>query len=107
MNIAESNKLIADFMGLPLYRKNDDRYEWEESHITSLWFPKEMLYPTNWEWLMPVVRKCHMFNPSDGWSKADRIENIIPRHAFERNDIKEVYEAVVEFILWHNENYKK
>ena len=66
MTTTESNKLIAEFMGatgVPLYQPTE--YEMygiiesipdgeDEQHF---FLPKEMLFHTSWDWLMPVVEK--------------------------------------------------
>ena len=85
-----SNKLIAEFMGLkehegsyylPLYNSGD-------------WVPDvELEYHTSWDWLMPVVQNIEQ----DCEGVPQEMLNISLY-----SDINEVYKAVVEFIKNQN-----
>ena len=80
----KDNKLIAEFMGL-----NIDR------GVQSDYMEHELKYHTSWDWLMPVIEKC--VRTGDDTDKWDNIFN-----ALTTLSIKEVYEAVVEFIKQYN-----
>ena len=69
------NKLISEFMGVkyPMLKGS------------------ELQYHTSWDWLMPVVAKCHEIN-----KLSIRLE-IGDRNMYGAN-IEVVYDAVVEFI---------
>jgi len=103
----KENKLIAEFMGYKLVSCNHGK-AWDigkcipsKDHL----FPiqgvlhtgNELKFHTSWDWLMPVVAKCHEEN-----SKAIRLE-IGHRNMYGAN-ISIVYEAVVEFINQYNKN---
>ena len=80
----KDNTLIAEFMGL-----NIDR------GVQSDYMEHELKYHTSWDWLMPVIEKC--VRTGDDTDKWDNIFN-----ALTTLSIKEVYEAVVEFIKQYN-----
>ena len=89
----EDNKLIAEFMGLPkekvglkqevIYGLNQD--DW--------YTPDNLNYHLSWDWLMPVVQKIEQ----DCEGVPQEMLNISLY-----SDIKEVYNAVIEFIKNQN-----
>jgi hypothetical protein len=106
MNTQENNRLIAEFMGAtPIMLGASKEYEMygiieciedgeDEKHF---FIDDEMLFNTSWDWLMQVV---------------ERIEQVVQGvesaevHLSIYSTIDEVYQAVVEFIKWYNEqNY--
>lgn len=151
MDITQSNKLIAEFMGdrieirsfgdaLP--RRDSYYYVSGEknfylglvggSNIDYLWEREvyKMKYHTSWDWLMPVVEKIESIEFSRDlcdititWHYDINIQRnyciIKPDNSFastviDKWDFKSyegklsgTYQAVVQFILWYNENKKK
>ena len=117
--VLEGNKLIAEFMGVaPVY---DDEYEMyqviqviedveDEQHFFT---PKEMLFHSDWNWLMEVVDKLDYLGAkvTIGRMKGD-IEYIDPLNAENKVEvgiacgvkITAVYAAIVQFINWYNSN---
>jgi len=88
MKTEESNKMIAEFMG----NMHDGNVIHEE------------LYDVSWDWLMPVAKKISdikhwSINATLEWLSEDQDRDGL-------YSIEEVYEAVVEFIMWHNKNKK-
>jgi hypothetical protein len=88
----ESNKLIAEFMGFDIDKRN----------------PNTILYHSDWNWLMEVVEKieskgfdvhintcvCRVSDVGE-----DRFEDI---ETFNSNSkLQAVYQAVLEFIKWY------
>ena len=75
----KDNKLIAEFMNVPKFKKAKSN---------------KLLYNVSWDWLMPVVGKClnHIKHQAvlEQWGD---LYNCLPSC-----NIDEVYEAVVEFI---------
>ena len=77
------NKLIAEFMG--------NNYSGVQG------------YSDSWDWLMPVVEKCVTLNDAYELDGHEQVNNAI-QDALWTINIEEVYQAVVEFIKWFNEN---
>jgi hypothetical protein len=109
MTTKESNRLIADFMGIkpsldvhghyfyldmPWFCVREDNLEKVMDAITDY-----VKYDKRWNWLMPVVQKIYSFKIEDE-------PVLIIRDALADASLRGTYDAVVEFILWYNENYK-
>lgn len=109
MNILESNKLIAEFMGGKY--KHNSIVELSDNHV---WLPihgicqytsielgsgKMLKYHTSWDWLIPVVKKCieYAANNEAHDSSVD-LEN-----SLYTCDINKIYIECVDFIKWYNE----
>lgn len=105
----ESNRLIAEFLGAN-YNSNYHEFEMygiiesikdgeNEQHF---FLPSQMLFKTDWNWLMKVVVEC--------FDKSDELYDNGDDKIFKLNDalletnIESLYKAVVEFIEWYNEN---
>jgi hypothetical protein len=56
-------------------------------------------YHNSWDWLMPVVEKC--YNLED-YPETNLVGDIT--FALVDVNIEEVYNAVVKFIVWYNQN---
>jgi hypothetical protein len=84
------NKLIAEFLG---YSQPHPDYP-----DTTYWYKKDfppltiLSFDTDWNWLIQVVKKIESLNKLDS--------------VLINTDIKEVYNACVEFIKWYNEQPK-
>ena len=104
----ESNKLIAEFMGLKDSRVNDERngIVWETQ-------TKGLKYHTSWDWLMHVVETINTmddFNYSvsinyhyTSITDNNTLYDIVDESA-DGNTIEGCYKAVVEFIKWYNKS---
>lgn len=108
MNTTENNKLIAEFMEYP--SNGFGKYICPVKDIPVE--ADELPYHTSWDWLMPVVEKIE---GCDGVSDEEVVtieyhDCIIPYHQGEiraigaDSKIDAVYQAVVAFIKWYNEN---
>lgn len=113
MNIAENNKLIAEFMGLTPdkydYYCNDPstkEYRQRNQYINHAMKLEELEYNSSWDWIMPVVGEIQdKYNHKLGNKALSLVVGI--EKTFEREiDIKETYDKVVRFIKWYNENKK-
>ena len=120
----ESNKLIAEFMGVkPTILGDEITYEMygaidciedgvDEQHF---FLEEQLLFHTSWDWLMPVVEKIEnfIFDENNSYnvtigstnycviqdSNGDTIE-IIKDNG--KSKLETTYQAVVEFINQHN-----
>ena len=123
MNI-ENNKIIAEFLGANPFKEfvNKEIYSYEmygiiesiveDEHSKQFYLPEEMLFDTDWNWLMEVVEKIESFNYDfkilgGCWvvvtdCDTDRNESEEILESFGETKIDTVYNAVVEFIKWHN-----
>tara|TARA_B110000902_G_C14244451_1_gene563721 strand:+ start:30 stop:314 length:285 start_codon:yes stop_codon:yes gene_type:complete len=88
----ESNRLIAEFMGLKKYGYKDENYLVLNKHLS----PEQIPYHTSWDWLMPVAKKIVREVGLDIEYEDEYREHLIDVIPFAK--IEDVYEAVVEFI---------
>jgi hypothetical protein len=119
MNTAESNRLIAEFMGQDFYAPNEFKYEVE--HGAKFFTPDKMQYRKNWSWLMPVVVKinhmdggrystvietnrCKIKDEKYGYPETGEKELIVSESRATMHEA--VFDAVVNFIIWYNEQKK-
>jgi len=84
------NKLIAEFMGLP-EQNNEYENPYSGEYVEAI----ELSYDESWDWLMPVVEACY-----HNGAEEQEIGDIT--HALLDCDMKNLYEAVVEFIKEFN-----
>lgn len=104
----EKNRMLLDFMGeKPGYNSFTGKYDWSDTP----WFtcscntPEEVMdavakyipYNSDWNRLIQVVGKC--LESGDNTDKWDEIFN-----ALSTVNKNTVYEAVVEFVEWYNQN---
>ena len=112
MTTTESNKLIAEFMGYALKRCNNGK-AWDigksipsSEHL----FPiqgvlhtgRELKFNTSWDWLMPVVQIVKERQMFGSQHLIDKIDNVMAVDL----EIDSLYDAVVQFIQWYNQNQK-
>ena len=82
-----TNKLIADFMGL---RFENEKYSVYGNGVNSgsggwtTYRLEELNYHTSWDWLLPVVQKCFEYGHDDYFNMS--------------KPLSDVYELVVQFI---------
>jgi len=89
MNTQENNKIIAEFMGIT--PNEAGVYHVSKHKGYSL---ENLLYHTEWNWLMPVVEKI------------EQVHEGVPQELINLSlfsTIDEVYKAVVEFIKQYNQ----
>jgi len=56
-SILNDNRIIAEYMGWTPCDPNDDSKFIEPAGMRDTWSTSEMLFATDWNWLMPVVAK--------------------------------------------------
>lgn len=107
-----NNKLIAEFLGLETIRFNKEMYllKWKKNLVQ----PKDdtiFKFDTDWNWLMNAVDKIESDNFSIEMNKQEDGDyqclitkgNDIIFQTFSNTKLKATYNAVVEFIKFHNE----
>lgn len=106
MDNTEANLLIAEFMGNKLTLREDSTecYDlegsWDIIHKDDLCVENAVFsYGTSWNVLMPVVRAIGPKSSEDTLELIKALE-----YGLINASIGNVYEAVVEFIKWYNEN---
>lgn len=114
MTVEESNKLIAEFMGLikdqdtPWYRLISDNSLERLPHNVITWSTSksvhetQMCYHISWDWLMPVLDKIKDICFSDeGEETYDSEEFYAIRDCIP--DIGSTYRAILDFIVKYNQ----
>ena len=114
--IAESNKLIADFMGIKI---GVDSYSWRPG-VIDLLTEGNLNYHGAWGWLMPVVEKIesmgyevqigkHLYKKDTNSCIIHDAGNALCIE-FEKTGVSKIintFLAIVEFIKWQNTKTKK
>jgi len=93
----EDNKLIAEFMQWK--KVNAGLIGYETPHSVALIKPSDMLFLTDWNWLMPVAQKIEKYL-CDNQGKVGYFDECL-----QSNDLEVRYQAVVEFINFYNESH--
>lgn len=101
--IERGNKLIVEFMGIEF---KDKGYSNKMAMIKGgFYFPNELLYHSNWDWLIPVVDNisyvCEL-NNNELYRKfynGDNEELLIFRFPMDKT-----WELCIKFIEWYNKN---
>lgn len=105
--IIEGNKLIIDFIGIPLERNGMAYYIHKGYYGIN-----ELLFRRSWDWLMPVVEEIHILREvkevsiSIGRTRIWLTKGgfIQSPHKPENSNITECWLAVIEFLKWYNKN---
>lgn len=113
MDIIEGNRIIAGWMGLDTVtiktaqHPNGFPHAMDEGHGGY----KPLQYHTSWDWLMPVIAKIkdnaedfksRRFRSKYGGEAEDLLDRIDLTLSY--IEIKDVHEAVTNFIQWYNTN---
>ena len=95
----ETNKLIAEFMGLDteVFKSGKVNYYYYDKVSKQEIFLEahELSYNVSWDWLMPVIEKI-----TELCEEPQELDEL--KHALLCVDIKSVYFIVVEFIKEYN-----
>ena len=110
----EGNRIIAEFMGLTPESTTDNRYhntpnrfyKYDTDHwkVSNTCRPETMQYHISWDWLMMAVIKIE---ENLEYNVEINHNNCTITHfetVFGQTKIEAVYNAVIEFIKWFNEN---
>lgn len=104
INTMKTNKLIAEFMELPLVPCNIGTEDgvvtegYQHPKVNSPCTIDGLQYKYSWDWLMPVVEKVFVLSEDEEAWRMD-IES-----GLTTLNIDETYRAVVEFIEYYNKN---
>lgn len=113
MNTTENNKLIAEFMGIN-YQPDSKR-----EFINGAWIINKVHYTKSWDWLIPIVEKIESLDYEIItvliWNKRCSIdidtygekESLFHYAGSSSTKIEAVYNAVVAFIKWYNQQNPK
>lgn len=120
METTESNRLIAEFMGVKMHIDADNPNNYERyvqipnTSCPNGYHVKEARYDSSWDWLMPVVDKIEslgFWSEIQGgvqavtiFGKVNTGVDIISEDDKGYTKIQSVYAAVIRFINWHNQN---
>ena len=118
MNTKESNKLIAEFMGMELYAPNDYDVHGcrammgvELEGDKHFYRAEEMLFHKDWNWLMALVLEIRNHKDFVISNRISANEKNFPKQSAKQmlegvltQNKDTVYEGAVEFIKWYNEN---
>lgn len=107
----ESNRLIAEFMGMPKCGRCEDCGAYQYSAAV-IYQPEDMKYHTSWDWLMPVVEKIDSLGDFTLVKIERNYCQIVNQNAplisiASESKISAVYTAVIQFIQWYNTHNKK
>ena len=125
-NIVENNKFIAEFMGFVADKSFEVKladgintsYYYRKDDVVHL--PEIMKYNCSWDWLMEVVEKIESLPDEENngafffeiyqdsviiFSNGDYINELIEVMG-QGSRINSVYQAVIEFIQWYNQETK-
>lgn len=101
--ITEGNKLIAEFIGwweepgqYGSWYKKDDTAIYVAYSIHNNYPHQDLPFHRSWDWLMPVVEKCYS-SQDDGY-----MDTLCEK--FDFFYIEPMYNAVIKYIKWYNEN---
>jgi hypothetical protein len=95
MNTEKNNKLISEFL-------NDKIIIEDTEYIISRDLPN-MKFDSSWDWIIPVIKKIrNITNAKLSIDLFDTYRNMNLMLSPFHFNIKEVNEAVIEFIEWYN-----
>ena len=100
--IIEGNKLIAEFMGR--CGKVNKNLFWVNIPGVLWVTTDEMKFNSSWDWLMPVIQKMFYMPFGDTPGLSDYFDKHMDEYSFGFHcPIKVVFNKVVEFIKWYNQ----
>ena len=99
----ETNRIIAEFMGIKVPIENGDEIEkLAIENGNELWYAHELEYHDSWEWLMPVVEKIdsigHEVRIGGGVVEIFDVKGNVLIREEGINHQEVVYQAIVRFV---------
>lgn len=104
----EGNKIIAEFMGVPLKSKqitfSNPQIEIEKDRM--------FRYHSSWDWIMPVIENIVLLEESEFNYDAEGMSQLrMSKLQFKAlsitNSIDIIFNSVVAFCKWYNQNKQK
>lgn len=117
MDTTENNRIVAEFMGWKERTDPTERWlgQWKDKKFQ---LHKILFFDTDWNWLMEVVEKINVIDDYRYTVQINSMDTYIhdlknggfifqSDMKWQPNElINSVYEAVVEFIKWYNQQNK-
>jgi len=99
----ESNKLIAEFMGMNIHHNDKSMMVRKTLQGNEVLYIDKLEYHSSWDWLMPVINKIRSMDSTYEVEEVGKYDwdNEISHYEF---DLDLTYESVVEFINQLNNN---
>ena len=131
MSIQENNKLIAEFMEIEMFGEEKDHTEallicsaldlsvnpcTHFENVQETVHLDDMKFDSSWDWLMPVVDKIqeeygdgeeHISIQPPNTCSLTPFRGALYKSFYGKTTKQATYEAVVEFIKWHEERKTK
>jgi hypothetical protein len=121
--IIEGNKIIGEFVGLEITSIKSNEYQYatrklspwrvatiklgktQEDYTNSANFwTFDIKFHSSWDWIIPVLKKCHQEELNKGWHKIDCLSHTLEIKDLLSDDaIFYIWKEVIEFIKWYNE----
>lgn len=110
--IIESNKLIAEFMGMKNFCKEEEFLGYSkgvwvkdgdfQKEISGIIVLESLKYHESWDWLMPVVEQIHSFDEAEHTQLDCEVYEAVGSVDRDR-----AYMAVINYIKWYYEHYEQ
>tara|TARA_Y100000022_G_scaffold200664_1_gene217250 strand:+ start:221 stop:592 length:372 start_codon:yes stop_codon:yes gene_type:complete len=104
------HKLIAEFRGVKFDKGTSYNMGYDIFSNGNLYRSHELKYHKSWDWLRPVVKKIDAYaNEEMSFNEFDnyRDKYVFIHDLSVHNDIKDIYNQVVEFIKEYNDGRKQ
>jgi len=106
----EKNKLIAEFMEVKFDKGTFYNMGYDIFSNGNLYRSHELKYHESWDWLMPVIKKIDAYaNEEMSFNEFNdyRDKYVFIHDLSVHNDIKDIYNQVVEFIKENNDGERQ
>ena len=104
-NIAENNKLIAEFMGYEIQKDPTERFFGRYKSPIGTWYKEiDLAFHHDWNWLMKVVEKIYQtYSYYDKYIDYNSSQFTSGKIELSTK-IESVFVDCLEFIKWYNQN---
>lgn len=107
------NRMIAEFMGFKVMKEDDFLANPRAEHLKNVMVDVAMKYHTSWEWLMSAWKHINSISgsrfiltirPDFCYILDTNTDKEIVYNEHGATELELVYETVIQFIKWYNEN---